>query len=180
MHSIDNTLKLVPWPDVTHEVCGMSVSCQNKRRLFHSLSLLSTTSITLSMLFRLFLYSLTQSDPGDASPIPSITSIKPRADFSCHDLNNCRTISSIVWSCLSTIFLCTWVSLHPNITAARNRGVMGWLHDFTKNKLPLFLCALLAPEYILGWAIRQYLRAGNIQQQGGFLLVPARRLLNSI
>jgi hypothetical protein len=57
---------------------------------------------------------------------------------------------------------------------------MGWLRNFTKNKLPLFLCALLVPEYILAWAIRQYFKAGNIQQQGGFLLVAVRRLLNSI
>jgi hypothetical protein len=140
----------------------------------------STTSTTLSMLCLLLVYSLTQSDPGDASPIPSITSITPRADFSCNDLNNCRTISNIVWSCLSTIFLCTWVSLHPNITAARDPGVMGWLRDFTKNKLPLFLCALLVPEYILAWAIRQYFKAGHIRQQGGFPLVAVRRLLNII
>jgi hypothetical protein len=50
---------------------------------------------------------------------------------------------------------------------------MGWLRDFAKNKLPLFLCALLAPEYILAWAIRQYLSAGEIKQKGRFLLVSA-------
>jgi hypothetical protein len=120
------------------------------------------------MLSLLLVYSFTQSGSGDASPIPSIDN-KPRADYSCNDINNCRTISSIIWSCFSTIFLCTWVSLHPNITAARDPGVMGWLRDFAKNKLPLFLCALLAPEYILAWAIRQYLKAGEMQQQGGFL-----------
>jgi hypothetical protein len=146
----------------------------------HSSSLLSTTSTTLSMLFLFLLYSVTQTDPSDASPIRAIPSMKPRADFSCNDINNCRTISSIVWSCLLTILLCTWVSLHPNITAARDKGVVGWLRDFAKNKLPLFLCALLAPEYILAWAIRQYIAAGDIQQRGGFLLIAARNPLNRI
>ena len=65
---------------------------------------------------------------------------------------------------------------------------MGWfkksvvhpLRGFMKNKLPLFLCALIAPEYILAWAIRQYLKAGGIKQKGGILFVRTRNLLNSI
>jgi hypothetical protein len=65
---------------------------------------------------------------------------------------------------------------------------MGWfkklvvhrLLGFMKNKLPLFLCGLLVPEYILGWAIRQYLKAGDIKKRGRVLLVRARALLNSI
>jgi hypothetical protein len=140
------------------------------------------------MLFLLLVYSLTGSNHGDATPIPSIPSLKPRADVSCNDLNNCRTIWSIIWSCFLTIFLCTWVSLHPNIVIARDTRGMGWfkklvvypLHGFMKNKLPQLLCALLAPEYILAWAIRQYLSAGEIKQKGRCLLVPARKLLNKI
>jgi hypothetical protein len=54
------------------------------------------------------------------------------------------------------------------------------LLGFMKNKLPLFLCALIAPEYILGWAIRQYLKAEDIRQKGIFLLVRARKLLSNI
>jgi hypothetical protein len=153
----------------------MLVSSHNRRRPVHHLS--SLLHLSLTMLFLFLVYSLVQSDPGDASPIPSIN---PRADVSCNDINNCRTISSIILSCLSTIFLCTWVSLHPNIAAARGTGAMGWLRDFTKNKLPLFLCALLIPEYILGWAIRQYLSAGDIKQEGGFPLVLVKRLLNGV
>jgi hypothetical protein len=157
----------------------VSFEWHKRRRPFHSSSC-SPPRLHLSMLFLLLVYSLTQSDPGDASPIPSIPSLKPRVDFLCNDINNCRTISSIVWSCFSTIFLCTWVSLHPNITAACDKGVMGWVRDFAKNKLPLFLCGLLAPEYILAWSIRQYLKAGDIREKGGFLLMTVRRLLNSI
>jgi len=156
--------------------------CQKRRRLLYSSPFVSITSTSLVMLFLLLVYSLAGGNESDASPISSIPSITPRADVSCNDLNNCRTISSIVWSCFSTIFLCTWVTLHPNITIARNTRGMGWfkrsvvhpLHGFMKNKLPLFLCGLVAPEYILAWAIRQYLNAGAIKQKGGFLLVAVR------
>ena len=34
--------------------------------------------------------------------------------------------------------------------------------SFAEHRLPLFVCALLVPEYILAWAIRQYLRAREI------------------
>jgi hypothetical protein len=139
------------------------------------------------MLFLLLVYFLKQGNLSDASPISSIVN-NPRADFSCNDLNNCRTISSIVWSCFSTIFLCTWVTLHPNIVIARDTRDLGWfkrvvvdpLLGFMKNKLPLFLWALLTPEYILACAIRQYLKAGEIMQECGFLLMPARTVLSGI
>jgi hypothetical protein len=60
------------------------------------------------------------------------------------------------------------------------KSVIHPLHGFMRNKLPLFLCALIAPEYILGWAIRQYLKAEDMKQNGGFLHPAARRLLNSL
>ena len=34
--------------------------------------------------------------------------------------------------------------------------------SFVEHRLPLFVCALLVPEYVLAWAIRQYLRAREI------------------
>ena len=36
------------------------------------------------------------------------------------------------------------------------------LLSFAEHHLPLFVCALLVPEYILAWAIRQYLEAWKI------------------
>ncbi|KIM28231.1 hypothetical protein M408DRAFT_50101, partial [Serendipita vermifera MAFF 305830] len=84
-----------------------------------------------------------------------------------------RSIWSIVWSCLSTIFLCTWVAVHPNVhfrLEKRNqRWLKNWLwdplHDFFTYKLVLFLWALLVPEYILAWAVRQYFQAGVISKK---------------
>jgi hypothetical protein len=43
-------------------------------------------------------------------------------------------------------------------------------------KLPLFLWALLVPEYILAWAIRQYITAGEIQKIGRFFIFTSENI----
>ncbi|KIM19874.1 hypothetical protein M408DRAFT_39406, partial [Serendipita vermifera MAFF 305830] len=87
--------------------------------------------------------------------------------------NSQRSIWSIVWSCLSTIFLCTWVAVHPNVHFRPEKRNQRWLekwlwdplHEFFTYKLVLFLWALLVPEYILAWAVRQYFQAGAISKK---------------
>jgi hypothetical protein len=123
------------------------------------------------MLILLFLYAITQSAFGEAIPI---SSIERRED----QLSQTRTVWDIVRTCLSTIFLCTWVSLHPNISSTQDERDMNrrdklrkWLVDLLTYKLPLFVWALLVPEYILAWAIRQYITAGEIQKQGVIFLL---------
>ena len=75
-----------------------------------------------------------------------------------------------MWSCLVTIFSCTWVAVHPNIpcpkTRKANSCIERWIWNpllsFAEHRLPLFVCALLVPEYVLGWAVRQFWRARQI------------------
>ena len=125
------------------------------------------------MLAFLLAYYVAQSTFGDAGPIPLM---EARDLASCGDQEDRRSIYSIVWSCLSTIFLCTWVAVHPNVAFRPDKGQMGWfetwlwdpLHELLSYKLPLFIWALLVPEYILAWAIRQYLQAGVIRDLGTF------------
>ncbi|KIM22216.1 hypothetical protein M408DRAFT_28854 [Serendipita vermifera MAFF 305830] len=107
----------------------------------------------------------------EAGPIPA--SIELRDVGSCDGQNSQRSLASIVWSCLSTIFLCTWVSIHPNVHFRAEKQNQRWfekwvwdpLHEIVTYKLPLFLWALLVPEYILAWAVRQYLQAGVISEK---------------
>ena len=61
-----------------------------------------------------------------------------------------------------TIFSCTWVAIHPNVPCPKNRNP---IISFAGHRPPLFICALLAPEYVLAWAIRQFLRAREIANQ---------------
>ena len=110
------------------------------------------------MLFLLFVYYLVQGTYIDASPIPS-TDNDSLVGNRCTDLTHCRTIWNIVWSCLMTIFSCTWVAIHPNVPCPKNRNP---IISFAGHRLPLSICALLVPEFVLAWAIRQFLRAQEI------------------
>lgn len=80
-------------------------------------------------------------------PSPPITAYVPSG---CQDITHCRTISNIVWSCGATIIACIWVAVHPNMMAPTD----GW---WTKlcHKVTTTLVALIFPESVLAWAIRQ-------------------------
>ena len=112
------------------------------------------------MLFLLLIYYLFQGASIDATPIPSINNRSFKLDANHRtDLTHCRTIWNIVWSCIITIFSCTWIAIHPNIPSPKKKNPV---ISFAEHRLPLFVCALLAPEYVLAWAIRQFLMARQI------------------
>ena len=123
------------------------------------------------MLFLIFIYFLVRgvSESIDASPIPSLDKL-PSGSTRCTDLTHCRTVWNIIWSCLTTIFSCTWVAVHPNIPCPgkRNPKAKNCFQGQIRNPLlsfaehPLFICASLVPEYMLAWAIRQYMSARKI------------------
>ena len=128
--------------------------------------------LSFAMLLILFFYHLVQWASIDASPVPSIDN-HPLVGNHCMDLLHCRSIWNIVWSCLVTIFSCTWVTIHPNVPCLKKWEANGWikrwilnpLMSFAEHCLPLFVCALLMPKYVLAWAIRQFLRAWEIANQ---------------
>ncbi|KAJ7077740.1 hypothetical protein C8R44DRAFT_755073 [Mycena epipterygia] len=69
---------------------------------------------------------------------------------SCDDINSCRRPFDIVWGCLTTIFACTWVSVHPNVPPPdQSRLALFW------RRLKLMLIAVIAPELMVGFAARQ-------------------------
>ena len=121
------------------------------------------------MLFLLFLYYLLQGPSINAGLIPMIEDRSLTGNH-CNDLAHCRTVWNIVWSCLVTIFSCTLVAVHPNVPCPKKQEENGWIKrciwnsllSFFGHRLPLFICALLVLEYMLAWAIRQFLRARQI------------------
>lgn len=129
------------------------------------------------MVFMILVYYLLQMATGEAVPVPSVR-LHSRAapdPSTCLDIDDCRTKKDIIVGCLSTVLLCTWVSLRPNISFAETaeddatwfrRTISIPARRFGKYKLPLFLCAVFVPEYILGWAMRQYFNARYIQKRG--------------
>jgi len=66
-----------------------------------------------------------------------------------------RTQFSIISSCLSTVFICAWTSVHPNVPP-RNK----WLGRL--NRLKLMFWMIIAPELVLAWAVRQFFAAREI------------------
>jgi hypothetical protein len=100
------------------------------------------------------------------------------ASTSCNDLNHCRSLLGIIWSCFTTVFLCTWVAIHPNIPKPVDLEDASFLESrkhkisqFFRDKLPLFLCTLFIPEYVLAWAMRQRLMARKISKEYGASLL---------
>jgi hypothetical protein len=74
--------------------------------------------------------------------------------------NDGRTIWNIIWSCLITIFSCTWVAIHPNIPSpTESRGFI------TLHRVQIVVFALIAPEFIIVWAMRQWVVARDAQRR---------------
>ena len=121
------------------------------------------------MLFLLFLYYLLQGPSINADLVPTIENCLLMGNH-CNYLAHCRTIWNIIWSCLATIFSCTWVTVHPNVPCLKKWEANSWIQrciwnpllSFAEYCLLLLVCALLVPEYVLAWSIRQYLVAQKI------------------
>ena len=80
-----------------------------------------------------------------------------------------RTIWDILWSCLATIFACSWVSVHPNIPGPNE----SWRRIFLR-RLELMFWAVVAPEMIITWAFRQWVGARNLERlYKGELSIPS-------
>ena len=69
-----------------------------------------------------------------------------------------RTLAGIVWSCVSTIIICAWTSVHPNVPPP-NPWKARW------NRLRLMFWMIIAPELVLAWAVRQFFAAKEIRDE---------------
>jgi hypothetical protein len=70
-----------------------------------------------------------------------------------------RTTLSIVWSCLVTIFACTWLAIHPNVPARKESSHCLRL---SLRRVQMMVVGLLAPEIIILWAMRQRVMAHTL------------------
>jgi hypothetical protein len=109
------------------------------------------------MLVALAILGAVQASPINREPFPIITVAQAA---SCVDPNGCRTLWNIVWSCLSTIFLCTWVSVHPNIPGPDEERP-----KITLRRVGIMFAALIAPELVIAWAMRQRALAHELAEK---------------
>jgi len=68
-----------------------------------------------------------------------------------------RTVWSIVWSCLATLFACSWVAVHPNIPRSTDSEAL-----ILGRRLATMGYMLLAPELVIFWAAQQHFSANEI------------------
>jgi hypothetical protein len=92
----------------------------------------------------------------------------------CDDINQCRTLFSIVQICLTTVFLCTWVSLHLNVP----QFGLGFF-ACTRRRLRMLLITLIAPELMFGFAARQYVVAKWLAGSKQYFPIGYRLVLSS-
>jgi hypothetical protein len=109
-------------------------------------------------------------------PIVDRSSESVSSSHICNDIDNCRKLKDVIWGCITTIFACTWLTLHRNIAPPADNWdhnlrerVSHRLKRFLRHRLLPFVIALIAPEWILAWAIQQSVVANQIAIIGGKL-----------
>ncbi|KAF8657424.1 hypothetical protein AX16_002221 [Volvariella volvacea WC 439] len=91
--------------------------------------------------------------------IPSPICVVAAAATQC-DPTRTRTIFDILYSCIGVILLCTYISMHHNIPDQDD----SWA-EVMWSKIRTTLYALIAPEMVIMWAIRQRIMAGKIAEK---------------
>ena len=89
--------------------------------------------------------------PTDLRPPDILPKSHLQSAFIHDDRFDSRSVYGILWSCLSTIFACTWIAVHPNIPAPRDSS---W--EILGRRLAIMGYVLLAPEFVIFWAARQH------------------------
>ncbi|KAF8641291.1 hypothetical protein AX16_010070 [Volvariella volvacea WC 439] len=96
--------------------------------------------------------------PGNTAPSPVCIVAAAMTASQC-DPTRTRTIFDILYSCIGVILLCTYISIHHNIPDQAD----SWAKA-TWSKVRTTLYALIAPEIVIMWAIRQRVMAGRIAE----------------
>ncbi|KAF9549279.1 hypothetical protein CPC08DRAFT_823448 [Agrocybe pediades] len=66
----------------------------------------------------------------------------------------------IIWTCVATILAASWVSVHPNIPDAKESKIKKMLR-----RIELMIWAILTPELIIFWAMRQWRGARYMERE---------------
>ncbi|TFK50292.1 hypothetical protein OE88DRAFT_1631560 [Heliocybe sulcata] len=111
------------------------------------------------------MYLLPSNDsvfPIAASPnaLANVSLLPPPSSDTCDNIDNCRTLYNIVWSCIVTIFACTWVAIHPNIPPQDAH----WAHKLGR-RVVTTVYAIIAPECVVLWAAKQWFTSRRLAEK---------------
>ncbi|KAG2143003.1 hypothetical protein DEU56DRAFT_884522 [Suillus clintonianus] len=90
-------------------------------------------------------------------------------DFEAPSFTN-RTLWNIISSSVLTLFACIYSAIHPNIPSPKDS-----LFRILWRRLGIMIMALIAPELIVVWAMRQWMGARHVTKQfkkSGYFNVP--------
>ncbi|KAF8641311.1 hypothetical protein AX16_010090 [Volvariella volvacea WC 439] len=134
---------------------------KDKRTEYQGAEFEHTPMLLASLLLAAFARSLASPVPATTIPGSSIPSpvcvVAAAITASKCDPTRTRTIFDILYSCIGVILLCTYISIHHNIPDQED----SWA-KVTWSKLRTTLYALMAPEMVIMWAIRQRVMAAKI------------------
>jgi hypothetical protein len=105
--------------------------------------------LPITMIILLAILAATRASPLRFPSAPHVSLIQLQAT-SCDDPAGCRSLWDIIRSCIFTLFLCTWASVHPNIPSPDER----WPR-IALRRVGLMLATLIVPEAMIAWAWRQ-------------------------
>ncbi|KAF8315085.1 uncharacterized protein EI90DRAFT_3088906 [Cantharellus anzutake] len=108
-------------------------------------------------------FILTQSihaAPISQHPPPNSTDFSINYSDACNDLRHCRTMWSMVYSCLLTIFACVWTALHPEVPEQYS----AWSFERGSRNLEMIL-TLVSPELAVRAAWTEFSKAWRISQK---------------
>ncbi|KIJ52505.1 hypothetical protein M422DRAFT_223053 [Sphaerobolus stellatus SS14] len=113
----------------------------------------------------LLVVSLLQVQGIPTSPTSNATALSPSSTISetCSSDDPGRNIWGIIWSCLVTIFTCTWVAVHPDVPNPKEKRQSKW-RAFRLRLLITFL-AIIAPESVVYTAAREWQHARKIARR---------------
>jgi hypothetical protein len=110
-------------------------------------------SLPLQMFFLLLCYLWLQYGT-QATPVP----IREQASAQTSSTNSNRSLFNIIWSCVSTIIICTWVSVHPNVPPRSKLSAL-------LRRIWMMFWTIIAPELVLAWAVRQWSAARMVKEE---------------
>ncbi|KAI0059842.1 hypothetical protein BV25DRAFT_1918212 [Artomyces pyxidatus] len=100
---------------------------------------------------------------GNGTILDSILATTSTAD-TCNVIDICRTRYTIVWSSLVTILACVWTAVHRNVPAPKRDGELQFwrIVGGVLGTVRIVVVTVLVPEWVLAWAVRQFLSARDV------------------
>ncbi|KXN92866.1 hypothetical protein AN958_07063 [Leucoagaricus sp. SymC.cos] len=118
----------------------------------------------LIYLIALTLLGISRSSPTTSSltDIPATHQLVDTPSLFARDVSQCskRTVAQIYWTCIGTIFACTWAALHPNLPGPRDSSFQQ-----LRRRIVSMYIAIGAPELIVHWSLRQRVAAKRLKDE---------------